>query len=201
MAQITYANKEFINENANIPAINKVQDTDLNDIKNVINTNTPVGSISMYAGSTAPSGWLICDGSAVSRTDYADLFSVIGTTYGTGNGSTTFNLPNLKGRVPVGIDSSDTTFDTLGETGGSKYLQAHKHMTSWSVTTTGAKGNNYDGMPFVRAGGTTADSQLMWTGTVTGNYRHMKDWNNNDILEGNSGNLQPYIVLNYIISY
>lgn len=55
---------------------------------------TPTGSVLAFAGSTAPSGFLICDGSAVSRTTYADLFKVIGTTYGTGNGSTTFNLPN-----------------------------------------------------------------------------------------------------------
>lgn len=189
MAQITYTNKVALNENQEVADINKVNASDMNDIKSAININTPVGSIQMYAGSTAPSGWLICDGSAISRTDYADLFSVIGTTYGTGDGSTTFNLPNLKGKVPVGIDSSDTDFDTLGETGGSKYLQEHKHNSMYSVTTTGAKGNNYGGIPFVRAGGTTTDSSLMETYAVK------------NITTGNSGNLQPFIVLNYIISY
>ena len=68
---------------------------------------------------------MICDGRAVSRSDYSELFAVIGTTYGSGDGSTTFNLPNLKGRVPVGKDSSQTEFDTIGETGGSKYIQDH----------------------------------------------------------------------------
>lgn len=60
------------------------------------------GMVMPYAGSTAPNGWLICDGSAISRTTYADLFAVIGTTYGAGDGSTTFNLPNFTNRVIQG---------------------------------------------------------------------------------------------------
>ena len=61
------------------------------------------GMISMYGGSSAPTGFLLCDGSAVSRTTYASLFSVLSTSYGTGDGSTTFNVPDLRSRVPVGI--------------------------------------------------------------------------------------------------
>lgn len=80
----------------------------------------PAGSITAFGGSAAPSGWLMCNGSAVSRTTYADLFSAIGTTYGVGNGSTTFNLPNLNGRVPVGFDVTQSEFDFLGKTGGAK---------------------------------------------------------------------------------
>lgn len=80
----------------------------------------PTGEISMWATGSAPTGWLICDGSAISRTTYAALFAVIGTVYGAGDGSTTFNLPNLKGRVVVGRDSADADWDTLGETRGSK---------------------------------------------------------------------------------
>lgn len=80
----------------------------------------PIGSITAYGNETAPANWLICDGSAVSRTAYADLFAVIGTKYGEGDGSTTFNLPNLKGRVPVGLDSDDTDFNSIGKTGGEK---------------------------------------------------------------------------------
>lgn len=67
------------------------------------------GSIVMYGSSTPPTGFLNCDGSAVSRTTYDDLFAVIGTTYGSGNGSTTFNLPNLSGRFPLGYASSAPT--------------------------------------------------------------------------------------------
>ena len=80
----------------------------------------PSGSVTQFAGSTAPSGWLSCDGTTVSRTTYAALFAVIGTTYGAGDGSTTFSLPNMKGRIPVGLDTAQTEFDALGEAGGAK---------------------------------------------------------------------------------
>lgn len=70
--------------------------------------------------SVAPSGWLLCDGSAVSRITYANLFAELGTTYGAGDGSTTFGLPNLKGRALVARDAAQTEFDVLGETGGAK---------------------------------------------------------------------------------
>lgn len=63
------------------------------------------GVIVSYAGTTEPSGWLLCYGQAVSRTTYARLFDVIGTTYGAGDGSTTFNLPDLRGRVMAGKDN------------------------------------------------------------------------------------------------
>lgn len=59
------------------------------------------GEMKAYAGSAAPDGWLLCDGTAVSRTTYAALFAVIGTTYGAGNGTTTFNVPDLRYRAPV----------------------------------------------------------------------------------------------------
>src|SRR5690606_17924783 len=65
----------------------------------------PIGTVVDYAGSTAPTGWLFCAGQAVSRSTYAALFSVIGTTYGVGDGSTTFNLPDLRGRVTAGRDN------------------------------------------------------------------------------------------------
>lgn len=68
----------------------------------------PIGSLIPYHSSTAPTGFLYCDGSAVSRTTYADLYAIIGTTYGSGDGSTTFNLPNIKGRSLMGVDPSGT---------------------------------------------------------------------------------------------
>lgn len=85
-------------------------------------TGLPAGTIVQWAASVAPANWLICDGSAVSRSQYQSLFSVIGTTYGSGDGSTTFNLPNFKGRIPVGRDALQAEFDALGETGGSKTI-------------------------------------------------------------------------------
>ena len=63
----------------------------------------PTGSVTAFAGTSAPAGWLKCDGSAISRTKYAKLFAAIGGNYGTGDGSTTFNLPDLTGRVPLGM--------------------------------------------------------------------------------------------------
>jgi microcystin-dependent protein len=80
----------------------------------------PTGSITMFAGSTAPSGWLICDGTELSRETYSSLFSIVGTIYGSGNNTTTFNIPNLKGKVAAGFDVSQAEFNTLGQNGGSK---------------------------------------------------------------------------------
>lgn len=73
-----------------------------------------VGAILPFAGSTIPDGFLVCDGSAISRSDYSDLFEVIGTTYGAGDGTTTFTLPNMQGRATVGPDNGLV----LGATGG-----------------------------------------------------------------------------------
>ena len=78
---------------------------------------SPVGSVTMFVAMTAPTGWLICDGRAVSRTTYADLFALIGTTYGTEDDST-FNLPDMRGRGAIGYKSDNTKFDTLGEKSG-----------------------------------------------------------------------------------
>ena len=75
-----------------------------------------LGFVQMFAGQTAPTGWLMCDGSAVSRTDYAGLYSVIGDTYGAGNGSTTFNLPDLRNRFPVGAGDTYSLNDKAGDT-------------------------------------------------------------------------------------
>lgn len=90
----------------------------------------PAGIIMPFAGTVAPEGYLFCDGSAVSRTTYATLFGVIGTTFGAGDGSSTFNLPDLSGRVPLGVSQSHA----LGTTGGSETvtlteseLPAHVH--------------------------------------------------------------------------
>ncbi len=79
--------------------------------------NVPTGVINMYGGTSAPTGWLLCDGTAVSRTTYAALFAVYSTTFGVGDGATTFNLPDLRQRFPLGKATSGTG-STLGGTGG-----------------------------------------------------------------------------------
>lgn len=80
--------------------------------------SVPTGMMAPFAGASAPSGYLMCDGSIVSRTTYATLFAVIGTAYGAGDGSTNFGLPDLRGRVPVGKSTAGSSFPTLGQSGG-----------------------------------------------------------------------------------
>ena len=145
----------------------------------------PIGAISPYAGSIAPTNWLICDGRAISRFTYSDLFNAIGTTYGSGDGNTTFNLPNLKGRVPVGQDTNDNDFDTLGETGGEKThtltvdeMPSHHHDIYVDEVGTGGIW-----------GPMSTQQQSLQRNAITGNTGGNQSHNN----------LQPYITLNYII--
>lgn len=96
---------------------------------------TPTGAITAFGGTTAPSGWLICDGSAVSRTTYSDLFAALGSGayFGNGDGSTTFNLPDMRGRVPAGYAASGGHADvsTLGlNEGVAAANRRPKHRTS-----------------------------------------------------------------------
>ena len=143
------------------------------------------GEIKIWTTGTAPTNWLLCDGTAVSRTTYATLFGVIGVVYGVGNGTTTFNVPNLRGRVVVGFDVSQVEFDVLGETGGAKThtltaaeIPSHTHNFSLN-TTSGGTGKGYAGLD-ATAASTTTD------GGTGGGTTH--------------NNLQPYMALNYIIA-
>ena len=185
------------------------------DGKNNTITNTnPSGSIMMYGGSSAPTGYLLCDGSAVSRSTYSDLFTAIGTTYGTGDGSTTFNLPNLKGKVVVGLDSGDTSFDALGETGGEKThtlsvseMPSHTHTQNAHSHNVGLDGSD-DGTMDVQA--VQEGSSIVFSGwrfdvgATNGGLRKFiasKVTATNQNTGGGEAhnNLQPYIVFNYII--
>lgn len=194
MSQITFVDKVAINENPDVNAINKIRDEDINEIKQVVNNNTPTGTIVLFAGSTAPTGWLLCQGQTISRTTYANLFNVIGTTYGSGDGSTTFNLPNFKGNIPVGYDSTQTEFDTLGETGGEK---------THTLTTQEIPSHNHEGLS--SSTGTAIGTGQY--GTANQFYIPSGGFATGSIKIGNTGggeahnNLQPYIVLNYMISY
>ena len=78
------------------------------DLSSSLSTIAPTGVVQAFAGNTTPQGWLLCDGSAVSRTNYAALYAVIGTTYGAGDGSTTFNLPNLVDKFVEGSATAGT---------------------------------------------------------------------------------------------
>mgnify|MGYP006921424268 CR=1 FL=1 len=138
----------------------------------------PAGAISDYAGTTAPTGWLLCDGSAVNRTTYAELFSVIGTSFGAGNGSTTFNVPDFRGRVGVGLDNLGGTdagrldvTNTLGGNGGTQNhlltanesgVQPHQHSFTQklggSISTVAATAGGYVVGNANTEGGTTASN-------------------------------------------
>jgi|TARA_A100001391_G_C5044528_1_gene271775 microcystin-dependent protein len=109
-----------------------------------ITNRSEVGTIKPWGKATAPAGYLLCDGSAVSRTTYADLFAVISTTYGAGDSSTTFNVPDLQGKFPQG--KSGTT--NLATTGGANTVtvsvtnnQAATNATNQTVTITGSIDN------------------------------------------------------------
>lgn len=162
------------------------------EVPNTFGSGIPTGSIIQFAGQTAPAGFLICDGSAISRNNYSDLFNTIGTAYGAGDESTTFNIPNLKGRVPVGLNSNDTDFDTLGETGGEKAhtltvqeMPTHNHAVSTNINCSSFGTNN----ALVRGAGGEIE------------VKDSSQYINNSGDGQAHNNLQPYIVLNYIIKY
>lgn len=89
----------------------------------------PVGTVIPYCGSTSPDGWLLCDGSAVSRTTYSALFAAIGDAFGSGDGSTTFNLPDLQQRFPLGKAASGTGSTLGGLAGAIDHIHAQTSHT------------------------------------------------------------------------
>jgi len=128
--------------------------TVIGNLDTLIGAACPIGLVQLWPKSTAPnSSWLVCDGSAISRTTYSDLYTVIGVTYGTGDDSTTFNLPDFRARVPVGYNSSaiddnsdgsnDRSSRSIAATGGAEThelqvseLPSHTHSNSLSNTGT-----------------------------------------------------------------
>jgi microcystin-dependent protein len=160
--------------------------------------DSPTGSVIAFAGASAPTNWLLCDGSAVSRTTYNTLFALIGTTYGAGNGSSTFNLPNLKSRIPVGVDDADSNFNVLGETGGAT---THTHGPGTFAAAIGATASNatrigYQAVNVVAGGATNS------TYGISGTAQNNQSFNHYTPVYGVSADgstLQPYIALNYII--
>ena len=146
---------------------------------------TMAGEIKMWAGDTIPEGWLLCDGSEVSKTDYPELYKAIGDLWGVPNSSSNFKLPNLAGKVPVGYNSADTDFDMVGKTGGKKThtltvdeMPAHTHSRNYYSADWCANGtkSGYHGSD---AGSARS------TGSRGGGKAH--------------NNLQPYAVVKYII--
>jgi microcystin-dependent protein len=112
--------------------------------------NVPVGTLLMYGGSEAPPGYLLCDGSAHSRTEFSNLFGVLGTRFGVGDGSTTFNVPNLANKFPLGLAPGVSPGSTIGQTGGEQNhilataeLPTHTHTASQPAHTHTDAGHNH----------------------------------------------------------
>lgn len=173
----------------------------------------PVGTVQSFAGTTAPIGWLLCYGQSLNAStspQYADLFGVLGTTYG-GSGITAFNVPDLRGRAPHGKDDmggsaasritsgvSGITGTTLGNAGGSEALHQHTH------TQTAHTHGPTQGTAFVTTNGTTIGSTAGSAGYL---YAYQTSTTasttaiNQNTGSGASQNMPPTIILNYIIKY
>jgi microcystin-dependent protein len=142
------------------------------------------GTVLPFAGATAPNGWLLCHGQAVSRTTYASLFAVVGTTYGTGDGSTTFNVPDLRGRAIAGKDdmggtaanrltaAGGVTGATLGAVGGGQtHALTQAQLPALTFLTTNNTGSGTpaldfsgpDALGFYSVGGGTAHPNVQPT--------------------------------------
>lgn len=185
-------------------------DTTMKSISDVADSayslgGVPIATILPYAGATAPTKYALCYGQAISRTTYAALFTAIGTTYGTGDGSTTFNLPDLRGRVPAGQDDMGGTSanrltgqtggvngDTLGGVGGTEThkltvteMPAHTHGPDTSLASSFYGDYAAGGLNGGRPTGGGTQLRMMTTGSTGGGGAH--------------NNMQPTIILNYII--
>lgn len=163
----------------------RICDSDKEDPNKTVTGDTlPIGAVIEWDSDIIPENWLLLDGQEVSREEYSDLFDLYGTKYGEGDGSTTFNLPNRKTRVPVGKDSSDSDFNKLGKTGGEKThkltvseMPSHNHEMTWNT------------------GSGSSASAVSWISATTTQVVNTKKTGG----DGAHNNLQPYIVTNFIV--
>ena len=192
-----------------------------------VRIGNPVGQIAMWSTNTAPTGWLLCDGIAKDRSTYSDLHTLMaaaGYPYGAGNGSTTFGIPNLQGKFPVGKDAS-ADFDVLGETGGSKTsalgvsnLPAHNHSVTdggHAHPEAGRDTNSTTAYKYLqRIGGAGANYDVVasnltrWdsitnpaTASTTTGISIPTSGGNNTATGDAFTNLPPYFALNFIIRF
>ena len=194
--------------------------------EDAVGSSAPSGQVISFAGSTLPTGWLPCDGSAVSRTDYAELFAAIGTTWGPGDGSLTFNVPDLQGRTVVGTGiGTGLTARTLADTGGEEahaLVLAENGPHGHTITDTGHvhavtdPGHDHPGVTadsFVMDGAgteyvnTAGDKGVVATDTATNTTGLTVDSATTSIVVDSSGsgtpheNMQPFAALSWLIKH
>lgn len=172
----------------------------------------PSGTVLPYAGSAAPAGFLLCNGQAVSRTTYSGLFSVIGTTYGAGDGSTTFNLPDARGRTAIGAGAgSGLTNRVLAATGGAEThtltqaetpLKSHGHgVTDPGHSHSGANYSLASGGSSQFIGYIAGDQPSSGAANTTNNTTGITIANASDATAAAHNIMQPWLALNYVIKY
>ena len=149
----------------------RVRDGSFTSWTSLSRTGTLTGMIIDFAGSSAPAGYLVCDGSAVSRDTYVALFAAIGTTWGNGNGSTTFDLPNLQSRFRLGSDSSRAP----GSTGGASevalntsHMPVHSHSDGTLATTSGGSHSHGAGSYAAASAGSHSHGNKQYAGGNSG---------------------------------
>lgn len=175
---------------------------------NTVVQTTPVGVIEAFAGVNAPAGWLFCDGSAVSRIQYPELFSALGTTYGSGDGSTTFNLPDLRGRMPFG-KGTHADVASLGQNEGTSlanrrpkhqhtvYDPNHRHGPSGDEGMNRYWQSNTGAGAVVQSGGSyQGNNSIIYTGWSTSGVRVNPEASSSS---SSPVDAPPYLVVNYII--
>jgi microcystin-dependent protein len=157
-----------------------------------------------YAGGTIPNGYLLCDGSAVSRTTYAALFVAIGTTWGVGNGSTTFNLPDLRGRALLGSGTGGGLTERL--TGASAGEEGHilsvnempSHMHSYGDSHLFVSWDSYSEYSYVAGSGELFDAVMVANSPLS--FSIVNGWGITNTGGGSShNNMQPWAAINYLI--
>lgn len=160
----------------------------------------PTGSLTMWAGAVAspPTGWLACNGANVSRSTYSALFAVVGTAWGAGDGSTTFTLPNLLNRFPVGAGGTYA----LAATGGSANSIVVSHTHTATVTD---PGHTHNALVLPGAVGGTGgtpvrtDGNTFVSGLISTNTTGITVSNSTEGSSGTNANLPPYVAVGYII--
>lgn len=162
-------------------------------INNSASSYAPLGTVVPYAGNTAPNGWLVCNGAAVSREMYADLFAVIGTTYGAGDGAATFNLPNLVDKFVEGGSSS-------GAIKSAGLPNITGQLLGGAIHGSAAIANGGNGAFTIHSGGNAAGFIDAYTGTANYNSGITFNASKSNSIYGSSTTVQPpAVVMVYII--